>query len=244
MMETHSAGGIVLNPFGEVAVVSQKGLSWSLPKGHIEENEDILTAAYREIEEETGIKQLRYLQHCPVYWRYKIGLNGEDDTSEKKHLHFFVFLTDVYNLDPQDSDNPEAKWLHHQTVSQRLTHKKDKAFFNDQISTIEGYLTQLINITTTTATKEDAIKLATSLIESKLVACSQISDSITSIYRWNDAIETETEYKLQLKSSRKHYKAIQAFIDSNHPYDCPECLITDCSSYGSNYSQWLQDNLV
>ena len=50
-----SAGGVVLNGAGQVLVVNQKGTSWSLPKGHVEEGEDALSAARREIFEEAGI---------------------------------------------------------------------------------------------------------------------------------------------------------------------------------------------
>ena len=47
-MRTRSAGGVVTNAAGEVLVVSQRGTSWSLPKGHIDAGEDALAAARRE----------------------------------------------------------------------------------------------------------------------------------------------------------------------------------------------------
>ncbi len=55
MNHTRSAGGIVLNRDGRVAVVSQGGVSWSLPKGHIEAGETAADAARREVQEEAGI---------------------------------------------------------------------------------------------------------------------------------------------------------------------------------------------
>ena len=58
MKETQSAGGVIENTEGKIVVVSQRGTSWSLPKGHIEDGEDILAAAKREIYEETGITEL------------------------------------------------------------------------------------------------------------------------------------------------------------------------------------------
>ena len=45
MKKSFSAGGVVLNTQNEVLVVSQHGDSWSLPKGHIDQGEDALTAA-------------------------------------------------------------------------------------------------------------------------------------------------------------------------------------------------------
>ena len=52
---TESAGGVVLNEKGEVLVVSQKGETWSLPKGHLDEWETARQAAEREICEESGV---------------------------------------------------------------------------------------------------------------------------------------------------------------------------------------------
>jgi len=52
--EKKSAGGVVVNQKGEVLVVSQKGTSWSLPKGHIEKGEEVLVAAKREITKNLG----------------------------------------------------------------------------------------------------------------------------------------------------------------------------------------------
>jgi 8-oxo-dGTP pyrophosphatase MutT (NUDIX family) len=56
MRKTRSAGGVVTNEEGEILVVSQRGTSWSLPKGHIDPGEDALVAAKREIYEESGIR--------------------------------------------------------------------------------------------------------------------------------------------------------------------------------------------
>ena len=239
MLETHSSGGIVINPHGDIALVSQKGLSWSLPKGHIDEGENQLQAAYREIKEETGLLQLQFIQSCPSYFRYKIGLDEKDDTSEKKHLHFFIFFTEECELKPEDSDNPEAIWTHYTDVCDKLTHPKDKTFFTEQIPIIEKYLDQCIDIQTTTASKDEAEALASHLVSNKLAACVQIINQVSSIYSWEDKIEHETEYKLHIKTSRRFYKSIQTYLLKAHSYDCPEFIVNSVSSYNSQYKQWL-----
>ena len=60
--ETRSAGGVVINQSNRVLLVCQKGKSWSFPKGHIEAGEDCLSAAKREIWEESGIDELEFLK--------------------------------------------------------------------------------------------------------------------------------------------------------------------------------------
>jgi 8-oxo-dGTP pyrophosphatase MutT (NUDIX family) len=127
--KTQTAGGVVISKKGRILVVNQRGRSWSLPKGHIEEGEDAKTAAIREIEEETGIIRLNFVKNLGSYMRYKIGLDGRDDISELKHIQMFLFTTDELNLAPKDPDHPEARWVYPDDVESLLTHPKDKAFF-------------------------------------------------------------------------------------------------------------------
>lgn len=127
--KTESAGGVVTNKIGRVLLVNQRGRTWSLPKGHVEPGEEIKTAAIREIEEETGITRLTFIKDLGSYRRYKIGLEGRDDTGELKNIHMFLFTTDEMKLSPKDINHPEARWVHPEDVEGLLTHPKDKVFF-------------------------------------------------------------------------------------------------------------------
>ncbi|HEY0321256.1 MAG TPA: NUDIX domain-containing protein [Pyrinomonadaceae bacterium] len=129
MKRTASAGGIVLNRRGEILVVSQHGTSWSLPKGHIEAGEDPLTAARREIHEETGITHLELVKELGSYARYKLSGTGGEDRSELKTIHMFIFKTDEDALNPIDPANPEARWADKTKVADLLTHPKDREFY-------------------------------------------------------------------------------------------------------------------
>lgn len=125
---TESAGGIVLNDAGQILVVSQKGLSWSLPKGHLDPGEKPLEAARREIYEESGISELHLVKDLGFYERHKIALNGGDDPSEKKRIYMYIFKTSQTDLRPLDPDNPEARWLAPNEAASLLTHLKDREF--------------------------------------------------------------------------------------------------------------------
>jgi len=129
MLHTKSAGGVVINSQGQVLVVNQKNTSWSLPKGHIEEGEDALIAARREIYEEAGIRDLTLVRELGSYQRFRIGKNGGEDESELKTIFMFLFKTAESALSPIDDDNPEARWMDRDNVVRLLTHPKDKEFF-------------------------------------------------------------------------------------------------------------------
>jgi ADP-ribose pyrophosphatase YjhB (NUDIX family) len=129
MRKTRSAGGVVTNDEGQVLVVSQRGTSWSLPKGHIDLGENALAAAKREIYEESGISDLELVRELGSYERHKIGVDGGDDRSEVKVITMFLFRTSEKSLKPVDPDNPEARWVEKSKIALLLTHEKDKEFF-------------------------------------------------------------------------------------------------------------------
>ena len=121
---------MVTNDEGKVLVVSQRGTSWSLPKGHVDPGENALAAARREIYEESGIRNLELVRELGSYERHKIGVNGGDDRSELKVITMFLFRTSEKSLKPVDPDNPEARWVDKSKVRQLLTHERDKEFFD------------------------------------------------------------------------------------------------------------------
>lgn len=129
MIQTKSAGGVVVGPMEKIIIVSQHGTSWSLPKGHLNEGENELAGAKREIYEETGITDLEMVKKLGTYWRYRLGKKSEELKTEKKFITIFLFKTKTEIMNPVDPENPEAKWVNKEEVVNYLTHEKDKEFF-------------------------------------------------------------------------------------------------------------------
>lgn len=59
-----AGGGVVYNPEGKVLFIKRNG-KWDLPKGGIEKHEEIEDTAIREVEEETGVRQLKVTKKLP-----------------------------------------------------------------------------------------------------------------------------------------------------------------------------------
>jgi len=53
-----AGGGMVFNPKGELLMMLRRG-QWDMPKGKLDEGETMEACALREVEEETGISNLR-----------------------------------------------------------------------------------------------------------------------------------------------------------------------------------------
>lgn len=59
-----AGGGVVYNAEGKVLFIKRNG-KWDLPKGGIEKYEEIADTAVREVEEETGVRELKIIKKLP-----------------------------------------------------------------------------------------------------------------------------------------------------------------------------------
>jgi|ERR1035437_846177 ADP-ribose pyrophosphatase YjhB (NUDIX family) len=121
MKLTH-AGGIVLNENNEIILVLSKLKYWAFPRGHIEENENPLDAAIREIKEETGITQLEFIKDLGNYTRKRL--------NEPKMMksQMYLFKTTQTKLNPLDKQISDLKWVKKEDVINALTANGDKKF--------------------------------------------------------------------------------------------------------------------
>ena len=137
MQKTQSAGGIILNQKGEVVLVKNGPSFWGFPKGHLDEGEEAMAAARREIQEETGLTRLAFVKDLGSYERYRgMPSGGGDDERELKRIYMFLFGTIENTLAPTDASNPEARWVKKEDVAALLTHPKDREFFESIISSL------------------------------------------------------------------------------------------------------------
>lgn len=84
-----AGGGLVKNAKGEILFIYRND-KWDLPKGGIEKNETIEETSIREVEEETGCKNLKIVQKLQkTYHIFK--RNGE---YKLKITHWFEMFTD------------------------------------------------------------------------------------------------------------------------------------------------------
>jgi periplasmic divalent cation tolerance protein len=104
-------------------------------------------------------------------------------------------------------------------------------------------MVKYIQIVTTTDKKEDAEKIAMTLVERKLAACVQIAGPIFSTYQWKGNIEKAEEWQCVIKSREDRYKEIEEVIKSIHPYEVPEIIAIPIIAGSGEYLNWLQGEL-
>lgn len=101
-------------------------------------------------------------------------------------------------------------------------------------------MTGYIAVETTTATREDAEKIARALVERRLAACAQVSGPIASTYWWQGAIETAEEWRCRLKTKESRYTEVESAIRSLHPYTIPQIVAWSITRGGRDYLDWIE----
>ncbi len=138
--ESKSAGGIIFNETNDVLLVQEFGEYWGLPRGHLEEGEDALQAARREIFEETGITDLTKIADLGSYTRSTFDQTGKPNYRELKHITVFAFTTTQTKLQPRDKAITAAGWFDPVEAESMFINDEDLTFFVDAMKTTKAIL--------------------------------------------------------------------------------------------------------
>ena len=95
----------------------------------------------------------------------------------------------------------------------------------------------------TCADREKAQTIASTLVEKRLAACVNIIDNVTSVYLWQDKVETDQECQLVIKTTVDHIQSAWETVKSIHGYDVPEWLVIDQVSGSEEYLSWITSSL-
>jgi periplasmic divalent cation tolerance protein len=96
-----------------------------------------------------------------------------------------------------------------------------------------------LQVATTLASEEEALRLAQAIIEQHLAACVQVVGPVTSVYRWRGAVETSREWQCVMKTSGACYAELAQAIAELHPYEVPELIATEIVAGSPAYLAWI-----
>ncbi|MCL4110350.1 UNVERIFIED_CONTAM: hypothetical protein GTU68_027741 [Idotea baltica] len=101
----------------------------------------------------------------------------------------------------------------------------------------------LIQVQTTVDCSSKAGELANQLVESRLAACVQISSPVTSVYRWDSAIQQTQEYVLVIKSTKVAWPMLQHLLAEIHPYDEPQIIALPILESSDSFAIWVNEQI-
>ena len=88
--------GVVLVNFGSVLLLQYPQGHWGFPKGHYEAEDGVYQqTALRELEEETGISEVRMLDNWQMRTFYTFNRKGRQ---VEKEVFWFIGETDEYDI--------------------------------------------------------------------------------------------------------------------------------------------------
>ena len=85
--------------------------------------------------------------------------------------------------------------------------------------------------------------LVRTLVEEGVVACGNILPGITSIYRWEGAVERATEALVVFKTTAAGAARLERRVPELHPYEVPEVLVLSVESGHEAYLKWIARNV-
>ncbi len=103
--------------------------------------------------------------------------------------------------------------------------------------------TDLLQVITTTETRDDAEKIAHFLVKEKLAACAQVSGPITSFYWWQGQIESSGEWVCKAKTLRGKYIEIEKAVRKIHPYEVPQIIALPVTGVLEDYAMWVKESI-
>jgi periplasmic divalent cation tolerance protein len=87
-----------------------------------------------------------------------------------------------------------------------------------------------------------AERIAEALVDRRLAACVNIVPGITSIYRWQEAVERSNEQLLLIKSASERYDQLEAAVRELHPYELPELIAVEAAGGLPPYLAWIVES--
>ena len=137
-----SAGGVIFKRVKgavRVALISVKGGKvWGLPKGEVEQGENIARTAHREVREETGLdgRILGKIGHIEYFFTYR-----EEDGGAKrvfKIVYFFLMRYTTGSVRDHDDEVDDCSWFEIGSAIELMKYEDEKEILRKARNMIDG----------------------------------------------------------------------------------------------------------
>lgn len=100
-----------------------------------------------------------------------------------------------------------------------------------------------IEIHWTSATLDEARRVARYLVQERYVACAQIIPWFESIVMLDNQLDTTQESKIIFKTRVDNYDKVREVIEQNSKYDIPEITWFKIEGGNASYLKWLEESI-
>lgn len=96
-----------------------------------------------------------------------------------------------------------------------------------------------LTVSTATETREQAVTLAQSAVQTRLAAGAQIIGPVVSVFWHHGECGTGEEFQLLLTTSTTRYPQLEALLVEQHPWTNPEIRATPIVLGAATYLDWI-----
>ena len=93
-----------------------------------------------------------------------------------------------------------------------------------------------------TAPAAEALQLAKTLVEERLVACVNIVPGLRSIYWWQGKVEDEPEVLCIMKTRSSLFESLRDRVRELHSYEVEEIIALPILAGNLPYLDWIREN--
>jgi len=80
-------------------------------------------------------------------------------------------------------------------------------------------------------------------VQSRLCACVNVIEQMTSIYKWNGSLQEDDEALLIIKTKTEYLNQLREAVIQKHPYDVPEFISVPIEFASEPYVKWLNEQV-
>ena len=92
--------------------------------------------------------------------------------------------------------------------------------------------------------KNEADKIATKLLDKKLIACANVISNVNSYFVWKNKIKNSKEIIICGKTISKNQKKIVHAVKSLHSYSVPCVIFLDITSGNKDFLKWIKQSVI
>ncbi|MGQ9539382.1 MAG: divalent-cation tolerance protein CutA [Candidatus Bathycorpusculaceae bacterium] len=100
-----------------------------------------------------------------------------------------------------------------------------------------------ITVLVTASSLEEAQKIAKTLLEERLIACTNIIGPVHSLFWWQNRIDETKEHLLLMKTRMDKVERLSERVKALHSYEVPEIIALPIPAGYKPYLEWLNNAL-
>lgn len=100
-------------------------------------------------------------------------------------------------------------------------------------------MTDVLQVSTTTDTRDAAVDLASSAVQARLAASAQVYGPVASVFWHQGNYGAGEEWQVLLKTTADRYPELERHLVERHPWDNPEVTAILISAGAAPYLEWV-----